>query len=41
LQNKLGDTPLHACSWKGHDDCVGLLLDRSMFITFVYLEVCL
>ncbi|KAK6050207.1 ankyrin repeat protein [Cooperia oncophora] len=29
FQNKLGDTPLHAASWRGHKDCVQLLLDSG------------
>ncbi|KJH51190.1 SH3 domain protein [Dictyocaulus viviparus] len=28
-QNKLGDTPLHAASWRGHKDCVQLLVDNG------------
>ncbi|VDO25135.1 unnamed protein product [Haemonchus placei] len=29
LRNKLGDTPLHAASWRGHRECVQLLLDSG------------
>lgn len=29
VQNKLGDTPLHSASWKGHPDIVELLLEQG------------
>ncbi|KAK6031936.1 ankyrin repeat protein [Ostertagia ostertagi] len=29
VMNKLGDTPLHAASWRGHRDCVQILLDSG------------
>lgn len=31
LQNKLGDTPLHAAAWKGYSDIVEMLLNKSKF----------
>lgn len=27
LQNKIGDTALHAASWRGHLECVKILLE--------------
>lgn len=33
FQNKLGDTPLHNASWKGHADIVGLLLNQGAVTT--------
>ncbi len=32
LQNKLGDTPLHSAGWKGHAECVRLLLEKGTLI---------
>lgn len=29
VQNKLGDTPLHSASWKGHPEIVEMLLDKG------------
>ena len=31
LQNKLGDTPLHAAAWKGYSDIVEMLLTKSEY----------
>lgn len=30
VQNKLGDTPLHNASWKGHADVAALLLEKGV-----------
>ena len=32
VQNKLGDTPLHNASWKGHADVVTLLLEKGVVV---------
>lgn len=32
LQNKLGDTALHAAAWKGHSDIVEMLLKKSEWL---------
>lgn len=31
-QNKLGDTPLHNASWKGHADIVEMLLEKGVCV---------
>lgn len=36
VQNKLGDTPLHNASWKGHAEVVALLLEKGTIIDLVY-----
>lgn len=36
VQNKLGDTPLHNASWKGHAEVVALLLEKGTIIGLVY-----
>lgn len=40
FQNKLGDTPLHAASWKGYSDIVEMLLNKSEY-TSMLLFLCL
>jgi ankyrin repeat protein len=32
FKNKLGDTPLHSASWKGHADIVQMLLDKGKIV---------
>lgn len=32
LKNKLGDTPLHSASWKGHPEIVQMLLAKGKLI---------
>lgn len=36
LQNKLGDTPLHAAAWKGYSDIVEMLLNKGEVFLFFY-----
>ena len=38
LQNKLGDTALHACAWKGHAPCVSLLLEKGMCMCSLFVK---
>lgn len=33
LQNKIGDTALHAAAWKGHTECVKILLEHGASTT--------
>lgn len=33
LQNKIGDTALHAAAWKGHLECVKILLEHGASTT--------
>lgn len=33
LQNKIGDTALHAAAWKGHFECVRILLEHGASTT--------
>ena len=39
LQNKLGDTPLHAAAWKNHAGAVKMLLDKGNSYSYFILTV--